>query len=152
MSDWEDVFGPENGDWEPPYLRARKPISEKHKCFREKKKEFNQMMIQLGFKWCLKHGVIAVPALAPEAVFLDRRDTVNKGKKHLSRLIIEPKSYEVVVTLMTKTQQHSSTYLIKDKSAFKNAILIAMDFKFSTLPQLINLASFTNDSIYIPLD
>ncbi|MEZ8995962.1 hypothetical protein AB4562_06850 [Vibrio sp. 10N.222.54.A1] len=152
MSDWEDVFGPGNGDWEPPSFRARRPISDKNKCFRAKKKEFNQMMIQLGFKWCLKHGVIAVPALAAEAVFLDRKDTLNKGTEHMSRLIVEPKKHEVVVTLMTKTEQRSKAYLIKDKSAFKNAILIAMDFKFSTSAQLINIESFTNDSIYVPLN
>ena len=89
------------------------------------------MMIKLGFKWCLKHGVIAVPALAPEAIFLDRRDLWNE-KLRLSRLIIEPKSHDITVTLMTISEQFSNTYLIEEKNAFKNTILVAMDFKFSS--------------------
>ncbi|MEZ9368931.1 hypothetical protein AB4140_08920 [Shewanella sp. 10N.286.51.B2] len=151
MSDWEDVFGPGNGDWEPPAYRRKRSISDKNRCFQSKKTEFNQMIVQLGFKWCFKHGVIAVPALAPKAVFLDRKDVVKSGRTHLSRLIIDPKKHEVVVTLMTKSEQLCATYLIRDKNAFKNAILIALDFKFSTSAQFINIESFSKDSIYTPL-
>lgn len=161
MSDWEDAFGPGNGGWLPPYQNESKEPSRKAQIFYKKKKEFNDTMIKLGFRWCIKHGIISHPRLSREAIFLDRKDATStivvggfggsRQKMLLSRLIIEPREHSVSITLITPKKMLKKEYDIKKKNAFKNAILIALDFKFSNKNQLINESSFTNDDIYLPL-
>ncbi|WP_305368925.1 hypothetical protein [Photobacterium leiognathi] len=150
MGDWEDVFGPGNGDWEPP--REPKEISKKWQCYQRKKEEFYDVTKRLGFRWCLMHGVIAFPKLSGNAIFLDRKDKgTNERSQILSRLIIEPLDNVVRLTLITTKEEVKVKYRISDKDAYYNAILIALDFKFSTSTPFVNIDSMKNDKIYSPL-
>lgn len=150
MSDWEDVFGPGNGDWEVVEPRQKKRITKKHKFFLNKKKEFNIVMVKLGFKWCLQYKIIAFPPLNRAAVFLDRKSLTRRGHS-LSRLIIEPGTHDVTITFISKEHSIKRCYTIKDKKAFSNAILVALDFKFTDNYPYINFESLKNDDIYRPL-
>ncbi|HAS6973981.1 TPA: hypothetical protein I7297_06240 [Vibrio parahaemolyticus] len=149
MGDWEDVFGPGNGCWEP-YGEPRQR-SKKWQCYKRKKAEFHSVIRRLGFKWCLKHGVIAFPRLSKSAVFIDRRGGVDYESQVLNRLIIEPLDDVVKLTLITLTKEVKVEYKISDKYAYYNAILIALDFKFSTTNPFINIKSMQKDEIYTPL-
>ena len=150
MGDWEDVFGPGNGYWEPP--REPRQRSKKWQCYEKKKAEFYSVTRRLGFKWCLKHGVITFPKLCEKAIFVDRKDqgTYYRGQV-LSRLIIEPMDKVVRLTLITTKEEVKVEYKISDKHAYSNAILIALDFKFSTTNPFINIESMQKDEIYTPL-
>jgi hypothetical protein len=66
-------------------------------------------------------------------------------------MIIEPCSEAVVVTIITTNGQYRCRYNISEKNAFKNAMLIAMDFKFSLVEPFFNVTSMMNDKAYIPL-
>ncbi|TOK39875.1 hypothetical protein CGI21_20095 [Vibrio parahaemolyticus] len=69
----------------------------------------------------------------------------------LNRLIIEPLDDVVKLTLITLTKEVKVEYKISDKYAYYNAILIALDFKFSTTNPFINIKSMQKDEIYTPL-
>lgn len=150
MGDWEDVFGPGNGHWEPPMEPRQR--SEKWQYYQRKKEEFHSVIRRLGFKWCLKHGVIASPKLCGTAIFLDRKDQrKNYRSQILSRLIIEPMEKVVRLKLITIKEEIIVEYKIADKYAYYNAILIALDFKFSTTMPFINIESMKKDEIYKPV-
>ncbi|HAS8398908.1 TPA: hypothetical protein RSW51_001060 [Vibrio vulnificus] len=150
MGDWEDVFGPGNGCWEPSGEPRQR--SKKWQCYKRKKAEFHSVIRRLGFEWCLKHGVIAFPRLSKSAVFIDRRGGgVDYESQVLNRLIIEPLDDVVKLTLITLTKEVKVEYKISDKYAYYNAILIALDFKFSTTNPFVNIKSMQKDEIYTPL-
>ncbi len=150
MGDWEDVFGSGNGCWEPP--REPRQRSKKWQCYEKKKAEFYSVTRRLGFKWCLKHGVITFPKLCEKAIFVDRKDQGTSYRSQvLSRLIIEPMDKVVRLTLITTKEEVKVEYKISDKHAYSNAILIALDFKFSTTNPFINVKSMQQDEIYTPL-
>ncbi|KOO13428.1 hypothetical protein AKJ18_18790 [Vibrio xuii] len=150
MSDWEDVFGAGTVYWVPAD-EPRKP-SKKELCYKRKKAEFHSVIRRLGFKWCLKHGVIAFPKLCEKAIFVDRKDQcASYGGQVLSRLIIEPMDKVVRLTLITTKEEVKVEYKISDKHAYSNAIMIALDFKFSTTNPFINIESMQKDEIYTPL-
>ncbi len=150
MGDWEDVFGSGNGCWEPP--REPRQRSKKWQCYEKKKAEFYSVTRRLGFKWCLKHGVITFPKLCEKAIFVDRKDQGTSYRSQvLSRLIIEPMDKVVRLTLITTKEEVKVEYKISDKHAYSNAILIALDFKFSTTNPFINIESMQKDEIYTPL-
>ncbi|EIO3907590.1 hypothetical protein QVK63_002406 [Vibrio vulnificus] len=153
MSDWEDVFGGGTIYWVPqdePCTRVR-VRSQKELCYEKKKAEFHSVTRRLGFKWCLRHGVIAFPRLSDKAIFIDRRDSASYQSHVLSRLIIEPLDKVVRLTLITRWEEVKVEYKISDKYAYYNAILIALDFKFSTTIPFINIESMQKDEIYQPL-
>ncbi len=57
----------------------------------------------------------------------------------------------VRLTLITTKEEVKVEYKISDKHAYSNAILIALDFKFSTTIPFINIKSMQKDEIYTPL-
>ncbi len=136
-------------------------ISPKSKKRLEPWKEFNDTMIKLGFRWCIKHGIISYPCLSSNAIFLDRRDGASKKlvgvcieqkrRMLLSRLIIESRDKFMYITIITPKKMLNKKYNIVKDNAYKNAILIALDFKFSNKDQFINEFSFVNDDVYVPL-
>lgn len=127
-------------------LERNREMSVKQKIFEREKKKFNRILIQMGFKWCLKHHVIDFPKLSPKAVFLDRVDD-----NQISRLILDPRPNEIEIKLINTSQFEKATFKVSDKHAFHDAILIAMDFKFSKQFPYINLNSFGEDLEYCPM-
>ncbi|MDN3660865.1 hypothetical protein [Vibrio agarivorans] len=87
-----------------------------------------------------------------KAVFLDRVDD-----NRVSRLIIDirydqDRSQEVVVCLLiTKEFKVEVSYPIDDWNSFDNAMLIAVDFKFSKESPFVNLDTFNENSVYAAL-
>lgn len=150
MSDFERTFGA-GADAasiieEFSKMERNRYKSVKQQIFEKEKKKFDRALIQLGFKWCLKHHVIDFPKLSPKAVFLDRVDD-----NQISRLIIDPQRNHIDIKLINSSQFEFATYMISQKNAFHNATLIAMDFKFSSRYPYINLNSFIEERDYRPM-
>lgn len=156
MGDWEDFFGVgvDDEDFESFYEEHSPSYrTRKHCLFKKKQREFNSVMIRLGFKWCLKYGVFTYPRLSCNAIFIDRVQQSDRTKKPFtsSRLIIDQLSNAITVTMCSRNEIIKRTYSIKDKNAFKNAMLIAMDFKFNESDVYFNKDSFLNSPVYTPL-